>query len=151
PKHSFLLKPDKKLKGFVESLSIYVQDESVDERIILLKTHELVLLLIENDAVFKDILFDVREPYKIDLEAFMNGHYRYNINIDRFAFLTGRSLSGFKRDFEKLFKTSPNRWLVQKRLEDAKFQIEEKNQKPSEIYLELGFEDLSHFSFAYKK
>ena len=28
---------------------------------------------------------------------------------------------------------------------------EKKNKKPSEIYLELGFEALPHFSFAFKK
>ncbi|WP_456151986.1 helix-turn-helix domain-containing protein [Arcicella aquatica] len=35
--------------------------------------------------------------------------------------------------------------------EEAYFLIEKKNKKPSDIYLELGFEDLSHFSFAFKK
>ena len=29
--------------------------------------------------------------------------------------------------------------------------IDKKNKKASDIYLELGFEDLSHFSFAFKK
>jgi AraC-like DNA-binding protein len=29
--------------------------------------------------------------------------------------------------------------------------IKEKGKKPSEIYFDLGFEDLSHFSFAFKK
>jgi AraC-like DNA-binding protein len=146
-----LIRPDNLLKGFVDSLVPYLQQGSPDERIVALKTRELILLLIQNDPGFKNILFDFSEPGKIDLEAFMNSHYRYNVSIDRFAFLTGRSLSGFKRDFEKLYQTSPSRWLVRKRLQEAKFLIEEKNERPSEIYLDLGFEDLSHFSFAYKK
>jgi len=29
--------------------------------------------------------------------------------------------------------------------------IAKKGEKPSAIYLELGFEDLSHFAFAFKK
>ncbi|WP_052248402.1 helix-turn-helix domain-containing protein [Chryseobacterium taiwanense] len=148
---AFFIQPDHKLKGFVESLTHYLQEPKVDERIVLLKTQELVFLLLENNPSFKNILFDFAEPGKIDLEAFMNSHYRYNVSIERFAFLTGRSLSGFKRDFEKLFNTSPSRWLIRNRLEDAKYQIENKKEKPSEVYLELGFEDLSHFSYAYKK
>ncbi len=140
-----------KLKGFIESLTHYLQEPIVDERIVLLKTQELVFLLLENNPSFKNILFDFTEPGKIDLEAFMNIHYRYNVSIERFAFLTGRSISGFKRDFEKLFNTSPGRWLSRKRLEDAKYRIEDKKEKPSEVYLEVGFEDLSHFSYAYKK
>lgn len=144
-----LIKSDHKLQGFVESLMPYLEEP--DGRIVLLKTKELILLLIQNNPKIKNILFDFSEPGKIDLEAFMNNHYRYNISIDRFAFLTGRSLSGFKRDFQKNFNMSPGKWLVHKRLEDAKFRIEEKKEKPSEIYLDLGFEDLSHFSYAYKK
>tara|TARA_B000000441_G_scaffold123835_1_gene100628 strand:- start:358 stop:630 length:273 start_codon:yes stop_codon:yes gene_type:complete len=81
----------------------------------------------------------------------MNDNYKFNVSVDRFAFLTGRSLSAFKRDFENIFKTSPSKWLVQKRLEEAHFLIKEKKQKASDIYLDLGFENLSHFSYAYKK
>ncbi|MFL9829318.1 helix-turn-helix domain-containing protein [Flavobacterium sp. ARAG 55.4] len=42
-------------------------------------------------------------------------------------------------------------WLKKKRLEEAYFQISENGQKPSEVYLNVGFEDLSHFSFVSKK
>jgi len=28
--------------------------------------------------------------------------------------------------------------------------IKEKGSKPSDVYLEVGFEDLSHFSYAFK-
>lgn len=71
--------------------------------------------------------------------------------MEHFAFLTGRSLSAFKRDFKTVFHQTPNRWLVKRRLQEARFLIEEKKQKPTDIYMELGFEDLSHFSFAFKK
>lgn len=146
-----LVQPDNLLQSFVSSLLPYLQQPVWDERILSLKTKELVLLLIRNNDAFRQALFDFSEPGKIDLEAFMNSHYRYNVPMDKFAFLSGRSLSGFKRDFEKLFHTSPGRWLLQRRLEAARFLIEERREKPSEVYLDLGFEDLSHFSFAYKK
>lgn len=138
------------LKGFVDSLVPYLQQQ-MDDRIVALKVRELVLLLIQHNPAFKNVLFDFNEPGKIDLEAFMNSHYRYNVPMERFAFLTGRSLSGFKRDFEKQFNTSPGRWLLRKRLDTARFLIEQQKEKPSDVYLDLGFEDLSHFSFAYKK
>lgn len=81
----------------------------------------------------------------------MNRNYKFNVSIERFAYLTGKSLSAFKRDFEKTFGATPSHWLVQKRLEEAYFLLDKKQQKLSEIYLDLGFEDLSHFSFAFKK
>jgi len=36
-------------------------------------------------------------------------------------------------------------------LQEAYYLIKEKGKAPSAIYLDLGFEDLSHFSFAFKK
>ncbi|QIH34250.1 AraC family transcriptional regulator [Sphingobacterium sp. DR205] len=150
PNATLLIQSSALLKGYIDSLAPYLQQQT-DERIVTLKIRELVLLLIQHNPAFKNILFDFNEPGKIDIEAFMNSHYRYNVSIDRFAFLTGRSLSGFKRDFEKQFHTSPGRWLLQRRLDAARFMIEQRKEKPSDVYLDLGFEDLSHFSFAYKK
>jgi AraC-like DNA-binding protein len=36
-------------------------------------------------------------------------------------------------------------------LDEAYFQLSRQHQKPSTVYLEVGFEDLSHFSFVFKK
>jgi AraC-like DNA-binding protein len=80
----------------------------------------------------------------------MNRNYQFNVDIERFAFLTGRSISAFKRDFKKVFNDTPGRWLVRRRLQEAYFLINIKGKKPSEIYLELGFETLAHFSVAFK-
>lgn len=146
-----LLQPDTSLLGFISSVKPYLEQQAQDPRIVSLKTKELILLLIDNHPALKNVLFDFSEPGKIDLEAFMNSHYRYNVDIDRFAFLTGRSLSGFKRDFVKIYHNSPSRWLVKRRLQEARFSIEEQGQKPAEVYLDLGFENLSHFSYAFKK
>ncbi len=78
-------------------------------------------------------------------------NYMHNVPISRLAQLTGRSLTMFKEDFNRLFGTSPGRWLQQRRLSEAMILIKEKGLRASDIYLDLGFEDLSHFSFAFKK
>ncbi len=147
-----LLKPSPYLEKYIDSLDPYIHaDDELRERMVQLKARELVLILLETDPSLKNVLFDFSQPGKIDLEGFMNKHYRYNVGIDRFAFLTGRSISGFKRDFAKHYGMTPGRWLVSKRLQEAHYLIEEKAKRPSDIYLEIGFNDLSHFSFAYKK
>ena len=96
-------------------------------------------------------LFDFSEPGKIDLQAYMDEHYQYNGNLQLFAYLTGRSLSTFKRDFEKIYHTTPNRWLLKKRLEDAHYPLKQKKIKATEVYLEVGFKDYAHFFVAFKK
>ena len=121
------------------------------EALAALKVREAALVLLQASPELRDVLFDFSEPGKIDLEAYMLKNFRFNVALSRFAYLTGRSLATFKRDFEKLFRQSPSRWLVQRRLQEAYFLLKEQGKTPSEVYLEVGFEDLSHFSFAFKK
>jgi len=147
-----LLKSNGYLESYINSLTPYLSVTGrYEEEIIRLKTKELVLILLQTNPFLAATLFDFNDPGKIDLIAFMNAHYRYNVGLDRMAFLSGRSLSTFKRDFKKTFNATAGRWLTQKRLEEAHYLICQKGKTASEIYLDLGFEDLSHFSFAYKK
>lgn len=139
------------LKNFMESLLVYqLSDQLSDKRLVELKIKELLILLLQYDPELKNILFDFNEPGKINIEAFMNKNYHFNVNLDRFAYLTGRSLATFKRDFEKVFNATPGKWLLQKRLQKAHYLLE-KGKMASDIYMDLGFEDLSHFSFVFKK
>lgn len=141
------------LVNYMESLTEYetLLGKPGSEALLLLKQEEALLLLLRLHPEFADILFDFTEPGKIDLEAFMNKNFHFNVSLERFAYLTGRSISTFKRDFEKIFSITPSRWLQKRRLEEAYYLLKEKHKSVSEIYLDLGFEDLSHFSFAFKK
>lgn len=140
------------LKGFFNSLIPYMQNQkNISNQLSTLKVKEAVELLLLAKPDLKNFLFDFSEPHKIDLEKFMLSNFKFNVPIENFATLTGRSLAGFKRDFQKTFGVSPRQWLQTKRLTEAHYQIENNNKKPSSVYLELGFESLSHFSYAFKK
>jgi AraC-like DNA-binding protein len=138
------------LQNYMTSLRTLLRSNLKNQSLIDLKIKELLLILLQTKPELKNILFDFSKPFKIDLEAFMNQNYRYNVKLDRFAYLTGRSLATFKRDFEKVFHTSPHQWILQKRLADAHFLIKE-GKSVSDIFVDLGFEDLSHFSYVFKK
>jgi len=152
--NALLLKPHPLFTSYIESLTPYLDvsgTSDTSKALTDLKVREAVMILLQTNPVLKDVLFDFSEPGKMDLEAYMNEHYKFNVDLNRFAYLTGRSLATFKRDFEKTFNTTPNRWLQQKRLTDAYYLIKEKKLKSSDVYLEVGFKNLSHFSFAFKK
>lgn len=139
------------IKGYFDSLIPYFESpKQLTKSLIKLKTNEAIELLLQHDENLKNVLFDFSEPYKIDLEAYMNQHYKFNVPMKQFATLTGRSLATFKRDFQKVFNTTPQRWLLNKRLHEAHFLIAERKQKPSDAYVEVGFENLSHFSTSFK-
>ncbi|WP_346985161.1 AraC family transcriptional regulator [Chryseobacterium sp. POE27] len=141
------------LKGYFQSIVPYARNSGAEmtDEMGLLKVKEGIKLMLHVAPVLRNFLFDFSEPHKIDLERFMLSNYRFNVPVEKFAQLTGRSLSGFKRDFQKTFEMPPRKWLQDKRLNEARHLIESKNKRPSSIYLDLGFESLSHFSHAFKK
>jgi len=141
------------LKGYFQSIIPYARNSGAEmtDEMGLLKVKEGIKLILFSVPALRNFLFDFSEPYKIDLEKFMLSNYHFNIPIEEFSKLTARSLSGFKRDFLKTFGMPPRKWLQEKRLNEARHLIEQKNKKSSSIYLELGFESLSHFSHAFKK
>ncbi|MDR0237091.1 AraC family transcriptional regulator [Acinetobacter sp.] len=151
-KQMLFLEPNDFLSSYFLSLSPYVnKTKEATPRLAALKIREAIELLLQINPDLKYMLFDFSEPFKIDLEKFMNQNYMFNVSVAAFAILTGRSTSGFKRDFAKIFHTTPKRWLRERRLEEAIYRIKYKKEKPTDFYLDLGFENLSHFYSAFKQ
>jgi AraC family transcriptional regulator, exoenzyme S synthesis regulatory protein ExsA len=144
--------PNEMIPAFIDSLKPYTDNTGkLLPAFEDVKYEELMIILLQNQPALAGLFFDYAAPEKINLEEFMNRNYKFNVSIERFAYLTGRSLSAFKRDFKAIFNDAPNHWLIQRRLQEAYILIEQQNKNASEIYVDLGFEDLSHFSFAFKK
>jgi len=140
------------LESLFASLHPYFEmGKELPEKIIAIKIEEAIAILHTLDKGIDSILSDFSEPGKINLADFMEKNYMFNMTMERFGYLTGRSLTTFKRDFKKVFHTTPQKWLTQKRLELAHYQLSEKSRKPVDVYFETGFENLSHFSYAFKK
>lgn len=115
-----------------------------------IKIEEAISILRSTDISVDGLLTDFEEPGKINLSDFMERHFMFNMTLDRFGYLTGRSLATFRRDFKKIYNTTPQKWLTEKRLDLAHYHIAEKQRKPIDVYFEVGFENLSHFSHAFK-
>lgn len=139
------------LKSCLASLIPYFEMKNLPGDIASLKITEAISILRTIDKEIDNMLANFEEPGKIDLVCFMERNFMFNMPIEKLGYLTGRSLSTFNRDFKKHFNTTPQKWLTEKRLELAYYQLAEKKKKPTEVYLEAGFEDLSHFSYAFKK
>jgi AraC-like DNA-binding protein len=139
------------LESCLASLVPYFDMKDLPENIASLKITEAISILRSIDPSIDGVLSNFEEPGKIDLGSYMEKNFMFNMPIDKFGYLTGRSITTFKRDFKKLFNTTPQRWLTQKRLELAHYHFVEKRSKPIDVCYEVGFENLSHFSFAFKK
>lgn len=139
------------LQSCLASLIPYFEMKDIPENIASLKMTEAISILRAIDKEIDDVLANFEEPGKIDLVSYMERNFMFNMTMEKFGYLTGRSLTTFKRDFKKAFHTTPQRWLTQKRLELAHYHLVEKKSKPIDVCYEVGFENLSHFSYAFKK
>ena len=90
-------------------------------------------------------------PWKIDLIDFMEKNFTQNLSMNDFARYTGRSLATFKRDFAKISSLTPQKWLIQRRLKEAYDLIFNHNKKAHQVYLEVGFKEISHFYRTFKE
>src|SRR5258705_6931282 len=150
--NAVLLEPNDLLHNYINSLKPYFDDAGQKNKALTtMKVKEAIMILLETDPALKNLLFDFSEPGKADLISYMNQNYKFNVNIERFAYLTRRSLATFKRDFKQASNVPPHTWLLQKRLEEAHRLLSQNGLTVSEVYQEVGFIDITHFSYAFKK
>lgn len=139
--------PNPMLEALFASLDIYARNDICPDRALTeLKLQECAHILSLYDTHLLAEMFRKQTGAKPGLEEFMNTNYMYNAPLERFAELSGRSLSSFRREFERTFGTTPAKWLMNRRLEAAYDKIVNDGCRPSDIYWELGFETLQHFS-----
>lgn len=140
------------LSGYFRSLDRYFTEGNGPSRaLMLLKLQEMLLILLEQKQRLVPLLFDYAPAWRTDLMEFMRNNYRSELRIGEFAHYAGRSLSSFKREFaEASGGETPARWIMRRRLDDARRMLEE-GVAASDVCVRVGFKSLSHFSTAFKK
>lgn len=135
---------------FASLIPYFDLTENLPPDLASMKIEEAIRILRSTNKEVDGLLANFEEPGKIDLTDFMERHYMFNMTMEKFSYLTGRSIATFRRDFKRAFSVTPQKWLTERRLNLAHYLIAEKQLKPVDAYLEAGFENLSHFSYAFK-
>ncbi|MBO6515490.1 MAG: helix-turn-helix transcriptional regulator, partial [Bacteroidia bacterium] len=108
--------PHPLLKSFFGTLLPYFDlDNDLPPSLVILKIKELLTIIESVDKRASSILGTFSEIGKVDLEKYMEEHFMYNLPLEKFAYLTGRSLTTFKSDFKRIFDNTPGKWLTGKR------------------------------------
>ena len=144
-------RPD--IKSLFESIRpFFDSDIQPSEELLKLKMVEGLYILLHTDANLYASLFDFTEPWKIDLLEYMNENYMYDLSMEEMVAYTGRSLASFKRDFKKVSHLTPQKWIINRRLESAhELIMADTHPKVTDICYQVGFKNLSHFSKIYKE
>jgi AraC family transcriptional regulator, exoenzyme S synthesis regulatory protein ExsA len=142
------------LLAFFHAMAIYfTADEKPPEALLKLKFKELLtgILLGQNNQKLSAHLRYIAASDSPPIETIMEMNFCHNLPLEAFAQMCHRSLSSFKREFRKHFGTSPGKWLLERRLEHSANLLQTTEMSVTEIMLECGFEELSHFSKAFKE
>jgi AraC-like DNA-binding protein len=145
---------DVALSAFFHAMTEYFAgEEKPPEALLRLKLRELLtsILVGHSNLSLSAYFRSLAASDGPSIAAIMEMNFCHNLPIDAFAQMCHRSLSSFKREFRKHYGTSPGRWLLDRRLERAASLLQTTGMSVTEIMLECGFEELSHFSRAFKE
>lgn len=140
------------IKRFVASLlDISKLSASAQEKLLHTKFEEIMLYLIEfNGVSFLYSLINHTDNQSQHFIQTIQSNQLNRLTIKELSFLSNMSVSTFKREFQKHFNSSPSKWFQDKRLEHSAFLLKNKSKRPSDIYEEVGYENLSNFIQAFK-
>ncbi|PIF31241.1 AraC-like DNA-binding protein [Flavobacterium sp. 9] len=140
-----------RLRSFLESLKPYFDDnENIKTGLFKLKILELLYDLSQANPKFLNQLINIDQNETRDLLKTIEEHYLQPYSLKELAYISGRSLSSFRREFESLFHITPAKWIQEKRLQKAKELFLTTQLTIANVCYEVGYENVSHFSRLYK-
>lgn len=148
----FVIENDEYIASFIHSLSSNTfVDHSFSHALLSLKFEEIMLYLMNKyGSAFEFYLHSLISKEISPFKSIVESNVDSNLKLEEIAFLCNMSLSTFKRHFTSEYNEPPGKWLQDKRLQKAKELLQEGHLKPSDIYLDIGYNNLSNFSIAFK-
>lgn len=149
--HCVKVTKDEYLLNFERSLEI-LKNKLTSGDMLKIKIEELLLYLLQKDELpVIELLNSVLNGNKhASLTKVIHANLDNNLSIEELAFLCNMSLSTFKRKFAETFHTTPKQYFIAHKMQKAVAMLRE-HKRPSEIYSELGYQDLAAFSNEFRK
>lgn len=148
----FIIENDNYINSYLDSLSsIMSASTELMECLLTVKFDELMLYLINKYGTpFEAFLYSLISIKTSNFQQIIGQNLYTSLSLEEIAFLCNMSLSTFKRHFEKEYHQSQGKWFRDKRLLHAKEILENGALRSSDIYQELGYNNLTNFSAAFK-
>jgi AraC-like DNA-binding protein len=144
-----------RMKMFVDSLlQLYGEDEKSHRQLTGMRLFEFlhVIQASQQTDCFLSALATLNNKERRGLKEFMHANFSKPLSIEDYAYLTGRTLSTFRRDFKMQFGgISPKQWLIDRRLEKAHDLLSKNNTTISDVAFETGYENIPHFTKEFHK
>lgn len=149
----FEINTNDSFQSLIQSIFHYFKrSENIPQSLVELKFKELLfnIALDPKNRKLLEFFNSVNQSTRVNIEEVMLKNFQYDLKLEEFAKLCGRSLSTFKRDFKNRFQTTPSKWLQKKRLEYSKTLLVGSDLSVNEVCYESGFKNPSHFVRVFK-
>lgn len=148
PELNFMIEPEDIMDSMMSFYKAFQQPTEPKSHEFLNKRQELQEIILKKAPTQLASLISHRtDPFL----RYLNDQITKNTTLKEIASELGMSLSTFQRHFKKYFQTSPHQWIRNQRLNYMRIQMQLTQEKISNLYLDLGYEDLAHASKAFKK
>lgn len=138
----------------IDSITLLFDNPTIaTNNMIINKLKELLILLSKSEQAssvnqFINSLFD---PVEYEFEKIIKSNLYSNLTLKEFSHLCGTSISTFIRKFKKIYKQSPNKYILSKKLEKASNLLVIESKPISEIAWECGFNSIPYFNSVFMK
>lgn len=152
-KQPFLIfKQDNFIKQFVVSMqALFTAESELPAAVRSIKLEELLLYLLNFDPErFRAIQIITTDKEQLQIKKVVESHVGQLITVDELAFLCHMSTSTFKRRFSEIYQSTPQKWLLTRKLEMAAELLRSGGESPSGVYLKVGYQNHSSFSEAFR-
>jgi AraC-like DNA-binding protein len=141
-----------RLLKYVESVKPYFSEpDKIDAGLVRLKLLELLFDISSADINVMQQLLQLRQPARLNISTVVEENILNPVSLGDLAYLSGRSLSSFKRDFQAIYNLPPSQWIREKRLEKAKELLSTTAMSVTDVCYTTGFENIAHFSRLFKE
>jgi AraC-like DNA-binding protein len=137
---------------FLSIAKFFDHKNALSEEILAVKLKEIILLLLQSEessnlniilrSLFSDKTFSFREVIDSNLYE--------PLDLQRLAAMTNNSMASFKRKFNKMYDSTPAKYITQKKLEKAQRILAFSLSSIKEVCYECGFTNPSSFSRMFK-
>ena len=140
------------LAGYIKSLQALIHEgQNLPYELAVNKVEELLLVLLQSHRAQLIALLQSNAPSPaMQLKNVVENNLFNNLTLEELAFLAHKSLASFKRDFEKAYQIAPGKYIRERKLEIARQELSQ-GKNATSLYLDLGYDNLSNFSSAFKK
>lgn len=152
-KHFVTYKQDEFIRHYIQSLLLLLKTPaSFTAGLKRLKLEELLTYLLYVDAAKLQSLRAVAEaPEDYTIRKAVESHIGETVTVEELAFLCNMSRATFQRKFERIYNTSPQKYLRGKKLEMAAELLVTSAEQPSAVYFKVGYQNHASFSAAFRE